>query len=367
LKVLHFYKTYDISEEYGGVQRFINQLVEGGLSHGVKADILALSSNKSELIELDGYKIHKIKRLFKFASTDISLRVFGVFKRLANNADIIHYHFPYPLADIAHLISKHNKPSLVSYHSDIIAQKNLFKIYKPLMNRFFNSISAIVYASPNYFITSPILKNFSDKAFCIPYGLSNSYNLNPLLLKYWKTRLPDRFFLFVGTLRYYKGLDFLLTAAKNIPCPIVLVGQGPLESHLRSRITSEKLTNIHFLGSLGDQDKYILLNLCYGFIFPSHLRSEAFGISLLEAARQGRPLICCDIGTGTTFINLHEVTGIVVPPEDPIALQNAMLKLWNDSDLAHKLGFRAQQRFNNIFTVDKMVDSYLKLYKSFLK
>ena len=59
-----------------------------------------------------------------------------------------------------------------------------------------------------------------------------------------------------------------------------------------------------------------LLALSYAILFPSHLRSEAFGISLLEGAMFGKPLISSEIGTGTTYINIDGKTGVVVPPSD---------------------------------------------------
>src|SRR5690606_23534758 len=82
--------------------------------------------------------------------------------------------------------------------------------------------------------------------------------------------------------------------------------------------------NIHFLGQLSEEDKTVLLMLCYAFVFPSHLRSEAFGLSLLEAAMFGKPMISCEIGTGTSYINYMNNTGYVVPPADSLALANAM-------------------------------------------
>jgi rhamnosyl/mannosyltransferase len=182
-------------------------------------------------------------------------------------------------------------------------------------------------------------------------------------LEKWRGRLPERFFLYVGVFRYYKGLDYLLTAAKDLPCQIALVGRGPLERRLKDRAAVEGLSNILFLGALPDEDKEALLSLCSGVILPSHLRSEAFGISLLEGARRGKPLICCDIGTGTSYINLHGETGLVVPPADSAALKSAMLTLWEDSNLGAKLGEGAMSRFKQLFTLECMIIKYNILYQ----
>jgi rhamnosyl/mannosyltransferase len=78
----------------------------------------------------------------------------------------------------------------------------------------------------------------------------------------------------------------------------------------------------------------------------------------------GKPMISCEIGTGTSFINQDTVTGFVVPPEDPKALSGAMNKLLQNSGLRQSMGKKAKARYRLIFTADRMVKSYVKLYRS---
>jgi glycosyltransferase involved in cell wall biosynthesis len=122
-----------------------------------------------------------------------------------------------------------------------------------------------------------------------------------------------------------------------------------------------------FVGSLPDEDKNALLMLCEAFVFPSHQRSESFGISLLEAAMYGKPMISCEMGTGTTFINIANETGLVVAPRDSNALAVAMETLWNDRELAKQMGLRAVQRFESMFTAPTMVKAYADLYQDVLR
>jgi rhamnosyl/mannosyltransferase len=313
-----------------------------------------------------GCRVHRVKRLFKAASTDISFRVLGVFKRLAKQADLIHYHFPYPLADIAHFYSKPQKPTVVTYHSDIIAQKKLGFFYRPLMNRFLGDVSAIVGTSPDYIDSSPVLQRFKSKTRCIPLGITASSVIDSQLAQEWKQKLPERFFLFIGAFRYYKGLDCLLSAAKGFGGQIVLLGSGSLKSKLEARVIEDNIPNVHFLGSLPDRDKEAVLSLCQGLVLPSNLRSEAFGLALLEGARCGKPLICCDIGSGMSYVNIHKQTGFLVPAGDPQALREALTTLWDDAALAGRLGAQAKERFEKLFTQEKMVASYLELYQELL-
>jgi len=120
---------------------------------------------------------------------------------------------------------------------------------------------------------------------------------------------------------------------------------NPENSHCRpppQSLEETGLSNIHFLGFLPDEDKVALLTLCYAVLFPSHLRSEAFGISLLEGAMYGKPLISSEIGTGTSFINIANETGFVVPPSDPLALRQAMQTLWQNPEMASEMGRKAE-------------------------
>lgn len=367
IKVLHCYKTY-YPDTFGGIEQVIYQLAEGGVKEDIASTVYTHSPENAGEFNLDHHKCVRSKTFFEIASTPFSLASFRRFKQLAEDADIIHYHFPYPFMDMLHFSLTRKKPSVVSYHSDIVKQKSLLKLYTPLMNRFLSSVDRIVAASPNYVESSPVLQHFKDKVEVIPYGLDKKFyqNDDPAVLQKWQTRFPDGFFLFIGTFRYYKGLHILIEAAKNSSFPIVVVGAGPIEAELKSQAQRLGVENIHFPGALEDSDKSALLQLCTCLVFPSHLRSEAFGISLLEGALYSKPLISSEIGTGTTFINIDRVTGLVVPPSDPVALRRAMDEIWHNPDLAMRYGAAASARFESLFTADKMIESYTKLYKSLL-
>lgn len=368
IKVLHCYKTY-YPDTFGGIEQVIYQLAEGGVKENIYASVLVHSPNPQPVqFEKDHHTVYRVKTTCELASTPFSLSAVSKFRELAQQADIVHYHFPYPFMDFMHFAAGIKKPSVVSYHSDIVKQKTLAMLYGPLMNRFLSRVDAIVAASPNYVETSPVLKNYRDKVKVIPYGLDTKFYMNPPVenITKWQQRYPQGFFLFIGTFRYYKGLHILIEAAKSSDYPIVIVGAGPIEQELKQQATNLGVENIHFVGALGDKDKAALLSLCTAIVFPSHLRSEAFGISLLEGALYGKPLISSEIGTGTTYINIDKLTGLVVPPGDPAALRQAMDRLWDDPEYAQQLGQGAHARFEALFTADKMIESYTELYKSLL-
>jgi glycosyltransferase involved in cell wall biosynthesis len=369
MRVLHFYKTY-YPDSWGGVEQAIRQICVGTARLGIHNEVLTLTSAGGPArMEIDGVTVHRVAQDVEIASNAMSLRSIGALARLARDADVVHYHFPWPFGDLAHFLARVKKPSIVTYHSDIVRQKTLLKLYSPLMHHFLANVDAIVATSPNYFASSDVLKRYGDKVRAIPFGLDRSTYPQPTpeRLAYWRERAGERFFLFVGVLRYYKGLHILLDAMANLDYPVVIVGAGPIENELKEHALRLGLTHVQFVGAVDEQDKVALLTLCYAMAFPSHLRSEAFGISLLEGAMFGKPMISSEIGTGTTYINADGDTGLVVPPSDPAAFGNAMRTLWDDPQLAAAMGERATQRFEGLFTAAKMATDYAALYDDILK
>jgi rhamnosyl/mannosyltransferase len=115
-----------------------------------------------------------------------------------------------------------------------------------------------------------------------------------------------------------------------------------------------------------ESEKNSLLKYCRALILPSHLRSEAYGMVLIEAAIHSKPLISCEIGTGTSFINKNKETGFVVPPKNPEALSIAINALLENEELACSYGAAARKRYETMFTSEIMGRAYLNLFKSLI-
>jgi glycosyltransferase involved in cell wall biosynthesis len=84
---------------------------------------------------------------------------------------------------------------------------------------------------------------------------------------------------------------------------------------------------------------------------------------LVEAAMFGKPQISCEIGTGTSFVNAHGETGIVVPPEQPDKLARAMNQLLREPATADAMGLAARSRYERLFSGDALGKSYADLYR----
>jgi rhamnosyl/mannosyltransferase len=370
LKVLHIYRTY-FPDTQGGGEELIRQICTNTQILGVENRVFTLTPNcAAEPVERPEAEVVRAPRHLEIASCGISLTALKRFNHQAQWADVLHYYFPWPFGDILHLLSPHskNKPVVVSYLSDVVRQKTLYCFYKPLMRKFLAGVDAIVATSPNYCDSSPLLQSYQNKVSIIPIGLNedDSTAPNPEKVARFKECFGDKFMLFVGVLRYYKGLHFLIEAASKTAATIVIAGSGPEEIQLKSLAADKGLTNVHFLGRISDDDKSALLQACRGFVFPSHLPSESFGISLLEAAMAGKPMISCEIGTGTSYVNIHQQTGWVIEPANPAALAEAITELANDQALAEHYGAQARQRYRDLFTGTAMGNQYLSLYQKLL-
>jgi rhamnosyl/mannosyltransferase len=369
MRVLHFFKTY-LPDSVGGIEQVINQLCRTGRHHGIEHQVLTLSPNPEPAeLTVDGHQVHRARLDIQLASTGFSYSVLAQFRKLAADADIINFHFPWPFMDVVHLLSGIDKPTVVTYHSDIVRQRFLLKLYQPLMHRFLGSADRIVVASPNYLGSSEVLRRYQHKAEVIPYGLDKHAYPKPApeRVDHWRREVGEQFFLFVGVMRYYKGLHILLDAVQGTGYPVVIVGAGPLEQELKAQAAALGVeSHVRFVGRVSEEDKVALLQLSRAIVFPSHLRSEAFGISLLEGAMYGKPMISSEIGTGTSFINANGLTGLVVPPSDPLAFRQAMKWCWDNPEAAAEMGRQADARYQELFTAEAMGRVWADLYRNLL-
>jgi len=324
----------------------------------IHTDVLAVgdTSTGGHPLFIDGHHVHVAKRDLKVASTDLSWEAVGRFRDLAAAADVVHYHHPWPAGDVLYWLAGRQRPSVVTYHSDIVKQRLIRKVYAPLMHKFLDEVDCIVATSTNYRATSKVLQRHDRSVSVIPIGIGPRRPVPDATRCALQARVGEGFFLFLGTMRYYKGIPYLVEAARLTGLPVVLAGA------VDQRSVADLPPNVTSLGEVDEDEKEALLDLCRAFVFPSNLRSEAFGIALLEGARAGKPLISCEIGTGTSSVNVDGETGLVVAPSDSEALAAAMRHIVANPDAAAAMGRNARARYERHFTAEEMADSYLRIY-----
>ena len=366
MRVLHVYRTY-FPQTQGGLEEVIRQICLNTRRHGVQSRVLSVSRCvEPRVVRREEAVVYRSLLNLEIASCSVSWQALAMFRRLLKWADLVHYHFPWPFADLLHFAARVNQPTVLTYHSDIVRQRLLASLYSPLMMRFLKSMRRIVCTSPNYFATSDVLPRFESKVDIVPIGLTpDSYpKATAQHLKEVGERYGDGYFLFIGVLRYYKCLHILLDAIQGAPYRAVIVGSGPTEMTLKRQARDLGLTNVVFTGQVSDAAKVALIERSRAVVFPSYLRSEAFGVTLLEGAMYGKPLISTEVGSGTSHVNVDRETGLVVTPASHRALRAAMDRLHRQPELARSLGDGAQRRFARLFNGELMGDRYMRIYQS---
>jgi glycosyltransferase involved in cell wall biosynthesis len=364
MRVVHIYK--DFFPVLGGIETMVRTLATGLAKQGVQVTVLVTNAGgKTVRQEQDGYQVIKAGRWFELGSNPVSLALPWELQRL--RPDIVHVHMPYPWGEVSALLTGH--PRIVAtYHSDVVRQRLLYRFYAPIQKLFLQRARVIMPSTQNYLELSAVLQRVRRKCLVIPFGIDPTpfYHVDPQAVAHIRTTYGSPLVLFVGRFRYYKGLPYLVEAVAKLPeVRLLLIGGGPAESQVRAAMIAAGLEGrAHMLPDVPDEELPAYYHACDVFCLPSSHHSEGFGIVLLEAMACGKPLITTELGTGTSFVNLHGETGLVVPPRDSQALASALRRLLEDPAYARQLGERARERLHKHFTAEVMVERIAAVYQS---
>jgi glycosyltransferase involved in cell wall biosynthesis len=370
MKVLHLYKDY--SPVLGGIENHIRVLAEGQVRAGHDVTVLAASLDFQRTDRtLHGVKVVQPGRLATLASTPICPGLFTTVRTIP--ADIVHLHFPHPPGELAQLWCGRSKATVLTYHSDIVRQRRLLRVYAPLLRRVLTRVDRIIVTCPPYAETSAYLAAVRPKCRVVPLGIDTTrFDPSPARGASVRQRLglaaDETIAIFVGRLRYYKGLEFLVAALPSIPgVRLLLVGDGPLLGDVRAQATAlGVLDRIVFAGDVSETELPSYYAAADLFVLPSHTRAEAFGISVVEAMASGIPVITTEIGTGTSWVNQDGQTGYVVPPANPAALATAIGNLAQSPARREAMGRSGRQRAVAVFGADAMIDGVEQVYREVL-
>jgi len=294
--------------------------------------------------------------------------------------DILHFHVPNTSAFWALPLSVAGAlPWVVHWHADVVPSvidrrmALAYQLYRPIEKLFLRRAQSIITTSQPYLNTSNALIGYKNKCHIVPLGLDPDRLKQPdnAGLHWAKTvwGQSEQRILVIGRLTYYKGHEVLLDASTALPgARILIVGNGEREAGLQKRIRSLGLSNnVSLMGSLPESDLHTLIASCDCLCLPSVERTEAFGLVLLEAMRYGKPVVASNIpGSGIGWVVEDGVTGILVPPGDPVHLAMSLKKLFNRPDLKSRMGRSALERFQKVFQIDHVAQDIILLYHQML-
>jgi rhamnosyl/mannosyltransferase len=282
--------------------------------------------------------------------------------------DLAHLHFPDPMSHAAALVLPRSLPIVVSWHSDIVRRRRFRALYRPFVERILRRAAAVVVGTPAHFRSSEVLSRagVEDKLAQVPYGVDFSRFERPGPgVAQIRRRFGERIVFALGRHVYYKGFEFLLEAMAALPdAHLLLGGEGPLTGRLRDRAAELGVAGrVTFLGEIPDEQLADYYFACDVFCMPSVEPAEGFGLVQVEAMACGRPVVCCELHNGVTYVNRHDETGLVVPPRQPAALANALRQLLDDAVLRERLGNAAAERVRREFSLHAQCEAMLKVYQ----
>ena len=329
--------------------------------------------------------------------------------------DVIHAHWPFPHAYIALGAAKLFKiPLVLNFHGAELLLIRKKKWVKPLL-KFAISQAQAVFANSSF--TAGKIKALRNvEVEWSPYGttlevkeggslpLAPAANAASTTPSSGRTALSDSSLsahghqggevspqrpsphpvqgkfkiLFVGRHIERKGICHLIEAAKYLPresFEIRIVGVGDLTEQLHVIANEVKQSNpdcaeIIFTGKLSPEalaNEYKTANV---FTLPAIVDSkgdtEGLGVVLIEAMELGLPIVASNVG-GIPDVVVNDVSGILVPEKDPVALANAFKQLAADPELITRLLAGSQKRIAECFSWDGIIQRQIAVYNKLAK
>ena len=362
-RILHLGKYY--APDRGGIETVVETLCRG---ERPTADTQALVLNKvNETTDetVDDVPVRRVGSIANIGSVSVAPTLPLWLSRA--DADVIVLHEPNPMALLAYAIARPQAPLIVWIHSEVIRPKLQYRLfYQPLLEFALRRAVRIVVASPPM-LDLPALAQYRRKCTVIPYGLDRTrYRLSGMTgtrVQAIRANVASPIVLFVGRLVPYKGVDVLLEAVKGLDALTVIVGNGPCQVSLMAMAVDSGLGDrVRFVGDISDAELLAWYHACDVFVLPSVSRQEAFGMVQIEAMLCGHPVISTELQTGTSWVNQHERTGIVVKPNNVTELRAALERLCGDRELRDQFGDAGRKRVIETFTAETMCRATVALY-----
>jgi rhamnosyl/mannosyltransferase len=383
MRVLHIGKFYPPFA--GGIENFLGDLLPSLKRLGV--DVSALVHNHQEdsvrKAKTTNFPVYRVpcygNLLYAPVSPGFPLVLKQVIKKF--RPDILHLHMPNTSAFWVMMLSCARRiPWVIHWHADVVLSEIdrrmavAYRLYRPFEQHLLRRAATIIASSRPYLITSNALYPWRNKCTVIPLGIDSArLKMVDGDLKNWAERIwghKRTRVLAIGRLTYYKGYEVLIRAAARAPdLRVLIVGEGGRKRRLDSLIAELGLgERVTLPGFLEEERLHALLASCDCLCLPSVERTEAFGLVLLEAMRYAKPVVASDVpGSGIGWVVKHEETGFLTPPGDSIQLARALEAMAEAPALRGRMGQAAEERFNNIYQIDRVSVEIRGVYEAILR
>lgn len=366
MKILQLGKFYPIR---GGVEKVMYDIMLGLSERGIQCDMLCASTedHPQENIKLNDFAtVFVIKTSVKIAATMLAPMMITRLRKIASNYDIIHIHHPDPMATLALFLSGYKGKVVLHWHSDILKQKTLLKIYKPLQTWLIKRADLIVGTTPVYVEKSEFLKDYQHKINFIPIGVLPVEADQNIVERIKKENEGKTLIFSLGRLVEYKGFEYLIESAKYLPASykIAIGGKGPLKDALDNLIKENNLQDkVELIGFLSDEEAFGYFEASDIFVLSSIMKTEAFAIVQIEAMSCAKPVITADIpGSGVSWVNMHNTSGLICRRKNSEELAKCINLIGENNELYKTLSAGAKKRFEENFHRNVMINKTLELY-----
>lgn len=328
----------------GGIERVVGDIAKTFLNTDIETRLLCIADPANSVGETN---VISTQRNFQLFGMPISWEFFRAAKQEFTRANLILLHHPFPLGFLVYWLYGHNKPLVIWYHSDIVKQRFVAWLLRPLFSYCLKAARFVVVSDLAIAKNSGLLSTYQSKLVAIPFAQRIPNDLT-------QDKHTERIqLLAVGRLVYYKGYEYLIRAMQGLTADLVIIGTGPLRRDLEELVKALGLENVQIIPPVGAENLAQHYRNCDVFVMPSVENSEAFGLVQLEAMSYGKPVINTNLPTAVPSVSLNGVTGITVQPKDVVALRAAIQTLLTDANLRNQYGSAARKRVESNYSFEQ--------------
>jgi rhamnosyl/mannosyltransferase len=387
MRIVHLGKYYPPSP--GGIEEHTRALARAQATLGAEVRVLVVNhatpagrdatferfTRTPDAEESDGpVRVSRVGRRANLARLDISPGLPAALRRLARwRPDVWHLHTPNVTMMLALLTCPAARPLFITHHSDIVRQRLLKYVVRPLEAATYRRAARVLPTSAAYVAGSDLLKRFAGKVTPLPLGVDQEpfRNPGPAALAFadeLRAKYGSPLWLCVGRLIYYKGHSVALAALRSVPGTLLVIGTGPLAGELRTRAKELGVPDrVVFFGHATPEQVIGAFHAATAFWFPGTARSEAYGLAQVEAMASACPVINTAIaGSGVPWVCRDGLEGLTVPVNDPAALAAAANRLLHEPGLRDRLAAAGRERAASEFDHRTMAERSLAIYRGLL-